>query len=70
MRTLNQKVYDENHFIDKHRYLLPVGWAIEGGKYFGLLITGKRKSNGTSSMLKEAAIRKDIYSRMELFDGK
>lgn len=70
VRTLNQKVYDENHFIDKHRYLLPVGWAIEGGKYFGLLITGKRKSNGTSSMLKEAAIRKDIYSRMELFDGK
>lgn len=70
VRTLNQKVYDENIFINKHRYFLPVGWAIEGSKYFGLLITGKRKSKGTSSMLKEAASRKDIYSRMELFDAK
>ena len=65
--TLNQKAYADFPFIDKHRFLVPVGWAAEGGKYLGLLVTGKRKNKGTSAMLKEAAKRKDIYSKMELF---
>ena len=43
-------------------------WVAEGGKYIGLLITGKRKNKGTSVMLREAAKRKDIYSQMQLFE--
>ena len=66
--TLNQKTYGDHPWTEKHKLLLPAGWAAEGGRYIGLLVTGKRKSKGTSSMLKEAAKRKDIYSKMELFE--
>ncbi len=66
--TMNRKIRSEYPFIDKHNILLPIGWIAEGGKYFGLLITGKRKSKGTSAMLNEAAKRKEIYSQMELFE--
>ena len=38
-----------------------------GGKYIGLLLTGKRKSSNTKQMLKEAADRKRIYSSLNLF---
>jgi hypothetical protein len=65
--AVNKKACDDFRFIGKHRLLLPIGWLAEGGKYFGLLVTGKRKSKGTSKMLKEAAKRKNIYSTMELF---
>lgn len=68
--TLNKKVYKNHSFINKHKVLLPAGWIAEGGKYFGLLVTGKRKSKNTSAMLKEAAKRKDIYSQMDLFELK
>ena len=70
VNTLNQKVYTDYSFINKHRIFLPVGWVAEGGKYIGLLISGKRKSKNTSAMLKEAAKRKDVYSRMDLFEAK
>lgn len=65
--AVNIKACDDFRFIGKHRLLLPIGWLAEGGKYFRLLVTGKRKSKGTSKMLKEAAKRKNIYSTMELF---
>ena len=65
--AVNKKACDDFRFIGKHRLLLPIGWLAEGGKYFRLLVTGKRKSKGTSKMLKEAAKRKNIYSTMELF---
>ena len=68
--TLNQKVYSDYPVIEKRKALLPIGWIAEGGRYAGLLITGRRKSKGTSAMLKEAAKRKDIYSKMELFEIK
>lgn len=66
--TLNHKVCDDFAWIDRHKFLLPVGWVAEGGKYLGLLLTGQRKSKGTSAMLREASQRKDIYSRMALFE--
>lgn len=66
--SMNKKVYASNYrFIGKRKALLPIGWAVEGGKYLGLLVTGKRKNKGTSAMLREAAKRKSIYSRMDLF---
>ena len=68
LSTLNRKVYNDYGWIDRHRFFLPIGWVAEGGKYIGLLITGKRKNKGTSVMLREAAKRKDIYSQMQLFE--
>lgn len=67
LRTMNQKVYADYRTIEKHKILLPVGYFAEGGKYIGLLLTGKRKSSGTKKMLKEAAERKRIYSSLNLF---
>lgn len=67
LRTMNQKVYADYRTIEKHKILLPVGYFAEGGKYVGLLLTGKRKSSGTKQMLKEAAERKRIYSSLKLF---
>ncbi len=67
-KTLNRKVYDRFQVVDKYRVLLPIGWVLEILKYFGLLISGKRKSTDTKSMLKEAKKRKKIYSSLELFD--
>ena len=66
--TLTQKTYSDYKYIKMHKFLLPIGWIAEGGKYIGMLVTGKRKSKGTSAMLKEAAKRKDIYSKMKLFE--
>ena len=66
-RTLNSRVCADFKTIDKHRILLPVGYLAEGGRYLGLLITGRRKSSGTRQMLKEAAERKKIYASMKLF---
>ena len=53
--------------LGKHKDLLPVSYLAEGGKYLGLLLTGKRKSSGTKQMFKEAAERKRIYSSLNLF---
>ena len=68
--TLNQKTYSDYRWIEKRKVFLPVGWIAEGGKYIGLLVSGKRKTQGTSAMLKEASKRKDIYSKMKLFEVK
>ena len=67
-KTLNRKVYDRYQVVERYRVLLPLGWVLEISKYFGLLISGKRKSTDTKSMLKEAKKRKKIYSSLELFD--
>ncbi len=70
LSSLNAKVYAEHPAIRKYRVLLPAGWTIEGGKYLGMLITGKRKNKNTTAMLKEASKRKNIYSNMELFKAE
>ena len=68
--TLNKKVYTDYSFVNHHKIFLPLGWVAEGGKYIGLLACGKRKSKNTSAMLKEAAKRKEIYSKMKLFEAE
>ena len=66
-KTMNAKVRRDYKTLGKHKALLPVGYLAEGGKYLGLLLTGKRKSSNTKKMLKEAAERKRIYSALNLF---
>ena len=60
---------ESDHDIDQ---ILEYGYSfgLQGGKYIGLLVSGKRKTQGTSAMLKEASKRKDIYSKMKLFEVK
>ena len=67
LKTMNEKDRADYKTIGRHKALYPIGYIAEGGKYFGMLITGKRKSSGTKQMLKEAAERKRIYSSLKLF---
>ena len=66
-RTANEKVRADYKTIGRHKLLYPIGYIAEGGKYLGLLITGKRKASDTKQMLKEVAERKRIYSTLHLF---
>ena len=66
-KAMNDKVLRDYKTLGKRKALLPVGYLAEGGKYLGLLITGKRKTSGTKQMLKEAVERKKIYSALNLF---
>ena len=66
-KTMNAKVRRDYKTLGKHKALLPVGYLAEGGKYLGLLLTGKRKSSNTKQMFKEASERKKIYSALNLF---
>ena len=66
-KTMNTKVRRDYKTLGKYKALLPVGYLAVGGKYIGLLLTGKRKSSNTKQMLKEAADRKRIYSSLNLF---
>lgn len=67
-KTMNAKVRRDYKTLGKYKALLPVGYIAEGGKYLGLLLTGKRKSSGTKQMLKEAAKRKRIYFLLNLYE--
>lgn len=67
-KTMNAKVRRDYKTLGTHKALLPVGYLAEGGKYLGLLLTGKRKSSDTKKMLKEAAERKRLYSSLNLFE--
>ena len=44
IRSISSKVYSNHEFINRHRILLPAGWAIESAKYAYLLLSGKRKN--------------------------
>ena len=68
-RSMNHKVRRNHKILGKHKALLPVGYIAEGGKYVGLLLTGKRKSSDTKKMIKEAAERKKLYSSLNLFEN-
>ena len=67
-KAMTSKVYADYKTIDKHRFLLPIGYIAEGGKYIGLLLTGQRKSSGTKKMLQEASERKKLYNSLRLFE--
>lgn len=67
-KTLNKKVCADFRTIEKHKFLMPIGYIAEGGKYIGLLLSGKRKASGTRQMLREAAQRKKVYNSLHLFE--
>lgn len=68
LKSLNSKVYVNHPFINNVKLLTPVGWIIEGGKYFYLCVSGKRKTTRTKEMIKEAKQRKNMYLALDLFE--
>lgn len=65
--TINSKAKYESKFVKKHKWLLPIGWAAVVFKYIGLVIKGKRKLDGISTV-SDANSRKKIYSEFHLFE--
>ncbi len=59
-KTMNTKVRRDYKTLGKHKALLPICYLAEGGKYIGLLITGKRKSSNTKQMLKTMLHKESI----------
>ncbi len=53
-------------FVKKIPWLLPVGIVCVGFKYFGLIITGKRKLDN-KALIESALDRKELYDSFKLF---
>lgn len=68
IKSLNDKVCNDYRFINKYKVFLPLGWIMEAIVYTKLIIQGKRKCKGTVAVLKEASKRKEIYSKLNLFE--
>ncbi len=66
MVSINQKSKNDFKFINKYKFLLPIGWIMTICKYFYLVIIGKRNIDGVSTVL-GAKQRKELYKEFELF---
>lgn len=64
--NIDLKAKSEFKFVDKHKFLLPIGWMLVVFEYVGLVVGGKRKLDGLSTVSKANA-RKELYSNFRLF---
>ncbi len=64
--NIDLKAKNEYKFVRKNKYFLPIGWILVVFKYFGLVISGKRKLDGLSTV-SNATARKELYSKFRLF---
>lgn len=68
LKSLNHKAYADYSFIRKYRLFLPFGWVAEAFSYLLLVLKGKRKTDESLSVIKDASKRKKIYSKFDLFE--
>ena len=66
--SINQKTKKEFKFVNKSKFLLPIGWIFTVCKYLYLVIMGKRTLDGASTIM-AAKQRKAIYDEFKLFDN-
>ena len=64
--SINAKTKKEISFVNKFKFLLPLGWLLTVGKYFYLVISGKR-SIDSAATISSANKRKKIYNKFMLF---
>lgn len=62
--TLNQKAKGRFRPVA----LRPLGWLIVSAEYLYMLLSGKRDIKNIQKTVKDAAERKEIYSKLHLFD--
>lgn len=65
--SINEKTKKEFKFVNKYKFFLPIGWCCTVCKYFYMVIMGKRKLDGISTIT-GAKQRKEIYSQFRLFE--
>ena len=66
--SINAKTKKEISFVNKFKFLLPLGWLLTVGKYFCLVISGKR-SIDSAATISSANKRKKIYNEFMLFEN-
>lgn len=67
LSSINTKANKKCKFVQKHKLLLPLGWAAVVFSYFALVLRGKRKLDGLKT-IENADGRKSIYSKFKLFE--
>ncbi len=65
--SINAKTKKELDFVNKSKFLLPIGWIVIVCKYFYMVLIGKRNLDNIS-IIKGANERKNIYSEFHLFE--
>lgn len=66
LSSINEKTKVEYEFVKKYNWLLPIGWICTVSKYICLVVMGKRRLDGISTIT-GAKQRKEIYQEFELF---
>ena len=66
LSSINEKTKVEYEFVKKYNWLLPIGWICTVSKYIYLVVMGKRRLDGISTIT-GAKRRKEIYQEFELF---
>lgn len=67
-RSANSIVYSNWHIARKIKILLPIGWIFFGGRYLIRSLFGKRPAVRVNKIAKEAAERKELYSKLKMFE--
>ena len=65
--SVNEKTKEDFKIVKKYKFLLPAGWVFTISKYFYLVIIGKRRLDGVSTIY-GAKRRKNIYEKFNLFE--
>ncbi len=66
MMSINHKAKAKYNFTQKHKWLLPVGWAAVVFDYFVLVLLKKRRLDDINT-INNAKYRKSIYNEFKLF---
>ena len=65
--SINEKTKKEFKFANKSKFFLPIGWVFTIIKYFYMVVVGKRRLDGISTIT-DAKKRASIYSEFHLYE--
>ena len=65
--SINEKTKKEFKFVNKSKFFMPIGWIFTVCKYLYMVIMGKRRLDGISTIT-HAKKRASIYSEFHLYE--
>ena len=68
--SMNEIVFLKWPVSKNIKIILPFGWIFYGGRYLVRMIMGKRPGINLKKVTSEAALRKELYSRLDIFEIK
>ncbi|MBQ4604850.1 MAG: nucleotidyltransferase family protein [Clostridia bacterium] len=66
-KSANSIVRSNWKAAEKYKILLPIGWIFFGGRYLIRSVFGKRPAVRVKKIAKEAAQRKELYAKLDMF---